>query len=400
MYDVGAVRRDFPILEKGVIYLDNAASSLTPEQVVLKEMEFYREYRANVERGVHRFSQRASEEYETAHETIADFVGAPGRENLAMVRNTTEAINLVANSVDWEKRDKIVTTVIEHHSNYITWLRVAQRHGCGVTVVRSNPEGIFDLADFEAAIDDETRLVAVTHVSNVLGCILPVKEIASIAHEHGALMLVDGAQGVPHIRTDVKDSGVDFLAFSGHKMLGPTGSGGLYIAEEQLESTEPLCIGGGTIHDVSLNSYELAVPPMKFEAGTPAIAQVIGFGEACRYLERVGMEDVELWDERLAKKLAEGLMEIEGVEIYGPRDPRQRVGLVSFNIGEMNPHDVALTLDEEYSIAVRSGHHCALPLMKEIFSLPEGNARASTYLYNTIGEIDTLLGAVEDIARG
>jgi cysteine desulfurase/selenocysteine lyase len=400
MYDVGAVRRDFPILEKGVIYLDNAASSLTPEQVVLKEMEFYREYRANVERGVHRFSQRASEEYETAHETIADFVGAPGRENLAMVRNTTEAINLVANSVDWEKRDKIVTTVIEHHSNYITWLRVAQRHGCGVTVVRSNLEGIFDLADFEAAIDDETRLVAVTHVSNVLGCILPVKEIASIAHEHGALMLVDGAQGVPHIRTDVKDSGVDFLAFSGHKMLGPTGSGGLYIAEEQLESTEPLCIGGGTIHDVSLNSYELAVPPMKFEAGTPAIAQVIGFGEACRYLERVGMEDVELWDERLAKKLAEGLMEIEGVEIYGPRDPRQRVGLVSFNIGEMNPHDVALTLDEEYSIAVRSGHHCALPLMKEIFSLPEGNARASTYLYNTIGEIDTLLGAVEDIARG
>jgi cysteine desulfurase/selenocysteine lyase len=400
MYDVGAVRRDFPILEKGVIYLDNAASSLTPEQVVLKEMEFYREYRANVERGVHRFSQRASEEYETAHETIADFVGAPGRENLAMVRNTTEAINLVANAVDWEKRDKIVTTVIEHHSNYITWLRVAQRHGCGVTVVRSNLEGIFDLADFEAAIDDETRLVAVTHVSNVLGCILPVKEIASIAHEHGALMLVDGAQGVPHIRTDVKDSGVDFLAFSGHKMLGPTGSGGLYIAEEQLESTEPLCIGGGTIHDVSLNSYELAVPPMKFEAGTPAIAQVIGFGEACRYLERVGMEDVELWDERLAKKLAEGLMEIEGVEIYGPRDPRQRVGLVSFNIGEMNPHDVALTLDEEYSIAVRSGHHCALPLMKEIFSLPEGNARASTYLYNTIGEIDTLLGAVEDIARG
>jgi cysteine desulfurase/selenocysteine lyase len=398
MYDVGAVRRDFPILEKGVVYLDNAATSLTPEQVLLKEMEYYREYRANVERGVHRFSQIASDEYEAAHDTVAEFIGAPGRENMAMVSNTTEAINLVANSLDWGKGDKIVTTVIEHHSNYITWLRVAQRHGCEVVVVRSDSQGIFDLADFEEAVDDETRLVATTHVSNVLGCILPVKEIASIAHEHGALMLVDGAQGVPHLRTDVLDSGVDFLAFSGHKMLGPTGSGGLYIAEEQLEYTEPLCIGGGTIHDVSLNSYELALPPMKFEAGTPAIAQVIGLGEACRYLDRLEMENVELWDERLARKLADGLMEIEGVEIYGPRDPGQRVGLVSFNVWDMNPHDVALTLDTEYNIAVRSGHHCALPLMKEIFKLPDGNVRASTYLYNTMNEIDMLLGAVEDIA--
>jgi len=398
--DVESIRKDFPILGKGVIYLDSAASSLTPEQVVLKEMEFYREYRANVERGLHRFSQRASEEYETAHEEVAHFIGAKGRENVAMVRNTTEAINLVANSLDWEKGDKIVTTVIEHHSNYITWLRVAQRHGCTVEVVRSNREGIFDLAEFEQSIDDSTRLVAVTHVSNVLGCIQPIKEICSIAHEHGALMLADGAQGVPHIKTDVMEMGVDFLAFSGHKMLGPTGSGGLYIAEEQLESTEPLCIGGGTIRDVSLNSYELAVPPQKFEAGTPAIAQVIGLGEACRYLTGVGMDEVKRWDERLAEKLAEGLSEIDGVEIFGPSDPRQRVGLVSFNVRDMNPHDVALSMDTEYNIAVRSGHHCALPLMKELFGLPDGNARASTYLYNTLEEIDVLLGAVEDIARG
>ncbi|UCD46217.1 MAG: cysteine desulfurase [Candidatus Bathyarchaeota archaeon] len=398
--DIEAVRRDFPILEKGVIYLDNAASSLTPEQVVLKEMEFYREYRANVERGVHRFSQRASEEYEEAHDEVARFIGAPGRRNLAMVRNTTEAINLVANSLEWEKGDKIVTTVIEHHSNYITWLRVVQRHGCMVEAIRSNVEGIFDMTDFERAIDDRTRLVAVTHVSNVLGCIQPVTEIASIAHEHGALILVDGAQGVPHIKTDVIKMGVDFLAFSGHKMLGPTGSGGLYIDEGQLDSTEPLCIGGGTIHDVSLGSYELAVPPQKFEAGTPAIAQVIGLGEACRYLDRVGMDEVKRWDERLVKKLAEGLSEIDGVEIYGPSDPSQRVGLVSFNVRDMNPHDVALSLDEEYDIAVRSGHHCALPLMMELFDMPEGNARASTYLYNTPEEIDVLLGAVETIAKG
>ena len=399
MFDVEAVRRDFPILEKGVIYLDSAASSLTPEQVVLKEMEFYREYRANIERGVHRFSQRASEEYEQAHEEAARFIGAPGRENVAMVRNTTEGINLVANSLDWKKGDKIVTTVIEHHSNFITWLRVAQRSGCRVEVVRSDKEGLFEIAEFERKIDDDTRLVAVTHVSNVLGCIFPIKEIASIAHDHGAMLLVDGAQGVPHIKTDVKVTGVDFLAFSGHKMLGPTGSGGLYIAPELLENTEPLCIGGGTIADVSIDSYKLAVPPMKFEAGTPAIAQVIGLGEACRYLDRVGMDEVERWDEVLARKLADGLREIDGVETFGPVDPKNRVGLVSFNVRDMNPHDVALTLDAEYDIAVRSGHHCALPLMKEIFGLPEGNARASTYLYNTIEEIDVLLGAVEDIAR-
>jgi cysteine desulfurase/selenocysteine lyase len=399
LLDVKAIRSDFPILEKGVIYLDSAASSLTPEQVVLKEMEFYREYRANVERGVHKFSQRASEEYESAHNSIAKFIGAPSRRNVVMVRNTTEAINLVANTLDWKKSDKIVTTIIEHHSNYITWLRVGQRHGCKVEVVRTDSEGLIDLSEFEQVVDDETRLVAVTHISNVLGCSLPLKEIASIAHEHGALMLVDGAQGVPHVKTDVLEVGVDFLAFSGHKMLGPTGSGGLYISEERLESTEPPIIGGGTISDVSLNSYELAVPPMRFEAGTPAIAQVIGLGEACHYLERVGMDDVQRQVETLTEKLANGLMDIEGVEIYGPQDPKLRVGLVSFNIADMNPHDVALSLDSEYDIAVRSGHHCALPLMKELYGLPDGNVRASTYIYNTLEEVDLLLSAVEEISK-
>lgn len=399
MFDVAEIRRDFPILEKGVTYLDSAASSLTPEQVVLKEVEFYHEYRANVERGVHRFSQRASEEYERAHELVADFIGAPSAHNVAMTRNTTEGINLVANSLDWRKGDKIVTAVIEHHSNFITWLRVAAKFGCHVGVVRPDKEGNFDLADFEKAVDDKTRLVAITRVSNVLGCIVPVKEVAAIAHEHGALMLEDGAQGVPHLRTNVKESGVDFLAFSGHKMLGPTGSGGLYISDAELYKTEPLCIGGGTIADVSIDSYVLAEPPLRFEAGTPAIAQVIGLGEACRYLERVGMGEVERWDAVLARKLVDGLREIEGVVVYGPAEPKKRVGIVSFNIGDMNPHDVALTLDAEYGIAVRSGHHCALPLMKELFHLPEGTVRASMYIYNTPDEMDRLIGAVEEIAR-
>ena len=196
MLDVDSIREDFPILKKNLIYLDSAASSLTPEQVVLKEVEFYHEYRANVERGVHRWSQEASEEYENAHEKTARFIGAPGKENVAMLRNTTEGINLVANSQDWNKEDKIVTSVIEHHSNFITWLRVRQRYGTKVEVVRSNPEGLFDLADWEKAIDDSTKLVSVTHVSNVLGCIVPIKEIIEIAHEHGAKVLIDGAQGV------------------------------------------------------------------------------------------------------------------------------------------------------------------------------------------------------------
>jgi cysteine desulfurase/selenocysteine lyase len=399
LLDVQKIREDFPILNKGVTYLDSAASSLTPEQVVLKEVEFYHEYRANVERGVHRFSQRASEEYEGAHEEVARFIGASGPENVAMLRNTTEGINMVANSTNWSKEDKIVTTVIEHHSDFITWLRVRQRYGTKVEVVRSNKEGVFDMGDFEKTIDDSTKLVAVTHVSNVLGCIVPIKQICKIAHEHGALMLVDGAQGVPHIKTNVKNSGVDYLAFSGHKMLGPTGSGGLYIADAELATTEPLCIGGGTIADVSIDDYVLTVPPMRFEAGTPAIAQVIGLGEACRYLNRVGMENVEQWDLKLANRLIEGLTQIEGVTVYGPLDPRQRVGLATFNIDGMNPHDVALTLDQDYGIAVRSGHHCALPLMKELFQLNEGNVRASTYLYNTLEEIDLLISAVEGISK-
>jgi cysteine desulfurase/selenocysteine lyase len=399
LLDIKSVRKDFPILNKDYIYLDSAASSLTPEQVVLKEMEFYREYRANVERGVHRWSQKASEEYEQAHEEIAEFIGAPSRSNVAMVKNTTEGINLVANSINWKKEDKIVTTVIEHHSNFITWLRVRDRYGTEVQVVRSSPEGLFEMADFENAIDDSTKLVAFTHVSNVLGCILPVKEITEIAHEHGAKVLVDGAQGVPHIKTDVSSSKVDFLAFSGHKMLGPTGSGGLYIAEAELATTEPLCIGGGTISDVNIEDYKLAPPPMKFEAGTPPIAQVIGLGEACRYLDDIGMKNVEEWDLKLANKLIDGLTQIDGVEVYGPKDPKQRVGLATFNIKGVNPHDAALTLDTEYDIAVRSGHHCALPLIRELFNLNEGNVRASTYVYNTLDEIERLVSAVEEINR-
>jgi len=399
LLDVQKVREDFPVLKSGVIYLDNAASSLTPEQVVQKEVEFYHEYRANVERGVHRMSQRASQEYEHAHDLVAGFLNASSGENVAMMKNTTEGINFVANALDWRKGDKIVTTVIEHHSNFITWLRVGRRHGVEVKVVKSDAEGRFDLADFERIIDDKTKLVAVTAVSNVLGCIVPVKEIAEIAHEHDAYVLVDGAQSVPHMKTDVKDMDIEFLAFSGHKMLGPTGSGGLYIKGDLLYEVEPLCIGGGTIADVTISDYELARSPMRFEAGTPPIAQVIGLGEAVKYLQRIGMDSIERHERRLTEKLVEGLMELPEVMVYGPKEPRERLGIVSFNIEGMNPHDVALTLDASANIAIRSGNHCALPLIEELLKAGVGTARASTYLYNTEEEIERFLGAVEDIIK-
>lgn len=397
--DVEKIRGDFPILRTGIIYLDNAASSLTPEQVLEKMLEYYHEYRANVERGVHRLSQRASEEYEEAHRKVADFIGAESWRNIVFTRNTSESINLVAWGLPWRRGEKIVTTLLEHHSNYIVWLRAARRFGLEVEVVRPNREGLFNLSDFEQAIDDRTRLVAVTRVSNVLGVIVPVEEIAEIAHEHGSLLLVDGAQAVPHMETDVRKLGCDFLAFSGHKMLGPTGIGVLYIAPTVQEELEPLCIGGGTIRDVGLEDYELGESPERFEAGTPAIAEAIGLGAAVEYLEALGMREVEEHDRRISWAIRESLMELEKVEVYGPKDPEHGMSVVSFNVEGLNPHEVALALDAA-NIMVRSGHHCALPLAKHLLNPPQGTVRASTYIYNTLDEAEKLVETVREIVKG
>lgn len=397
MYDVDRVREDFPILKTGIIYLDSTASSLTPEPVLNKMMEYYHEYRANVERGIYRLSQRASEEYENAHRKVASFINAKSDSEIVMTKNTTEGINLVANGLAWKRGDKIVTTLIEHHSNFIVWLRVKQRFGVEVEIVKPNAEGLFDLKDFERAIDDKTRLVAVTHASNVLGTILPVAKIAEIAHDHGSLILVDGAQSVPHMKTDVRDIGCDFLAFSGHKMCGPTGSGALYIKEECSPWVDPLAIGGGTIDDVGEDFYKLGQSPRKFEAGTPAVAEAIGLGAATDYLRKLGMDNIRAWEERLVEIAYKRLKQIRGVDLYGP-PPGQRIGIVSFNVKDLNAHDVALVLDTTANICVRSGHHCALPLTKSLIKAP-GTVRASTYLYNTEQEISKLISTVEEIAR-
>ncbi len=396
--NVKKLRKDFPILSSGIIYLDSAASSLTPEPVIQKMLEFYRQYRANVERGVHRLSQKASEEYEGAHTKVASLINAKSDSEIVMTRNTTEGINIISNGLNWKRGDKIVTSLIEHHSNFIVWLRVKNRHNVDLEIVGpSEPavRGILDPADFEKAVDDKTKLVAITHASNVLGVITPVREIAEIAHEHGAYVLLDGAQSVPHMKVDVQRIGCDFLAFSGHKMCAPTGSGVLYIRKELIDEVEPLCIGGGTITDVGLDYYGLDESSMRLEAGTPAIAEAIGLGAAVDYLQRIGMENIESYEKELAKQMYEGFKEIPKVEIYGP-EPKDKIGITAFNVENLNPHDVALALDVSADIMVRSGHHCALPLTKKLIR-KTGSVRASGYFYNTREEIDKLVSAVGEI---
>ena len=389
------IRADFPIL-KDIIYMDNAATSLTPEPVLEAVLSYYREYRANVGRGVHRLAQLASQRYKDAHSKVAGFIGAKEGE-VIFTKNTTEAINMVAYGLNFEKGDEVVTTMLEHHSNFLPWLRLKER-GITLKIVKPNRSGIFDLSDFEHAIGARTRLVAVTHVSNVLGTISPVKEIAAMCKEKGsgnALFLVDGAQSVPHIPMDVKALNCDFLAFSGHKMLGPTGTGALWI--KNLYELEPTFLGGGMIETVSQEDYTLAGGYEGFEAGTPHIAGGIGLGRAVDYLKEIGMWEVKAHEERLVKRLLDGLQDIEKVQVYSA-DLKERVGLVSFTINGLHPHDVALMLDEASAIMVRSGHHCCMPLMTYL-GLKEGTVRASLYFYNTEEEVDTFLETVEEISK-
>jgi len=398
MLNCSNIRKDFPILKSGVIYLDNAASSLTPEPVLQKMLDFYHNYRANVERGVHRLSQKASEEYELAHLKVAEFINAKSDDEIIMTKNTTEGINVVASGLEWKKGDKVVTTLLEHHSNLIVWMRLRQRYGVEIEVVRPDEDGRLDISSFDKAIDNRTKLVAVTHISNVLGVITPVEKIARIAHDHGALFLIDGAQSVPHLKVDIQEIGCDYLAFSGHKMLGPTGVGVLYMRADLIDKMEPLCIGGGTIIEVGSDHYTLTTSSKKFEAGTPAIAETIGLGAAIDYLKKIGLDNIMNYERQLTKKMHKGLAEVPNVEVYGSVDPEQRIGIVPFNVGSLSPHDVALALDVSANVMVRSGHHCAMPLTKELLKKPDGTVRASLYLYNTEEEIIRLISAVGEIA--
>ncbi|MBA5941954.1 MAG: cysteine desulfurase [Methanophagales archaeon] len=410
------IRADFPILED-IIYMDSAATSLTPEPVLEAVLSYYRQYNANVGRGVHRLSRIATQKYKDAHEKIAEFIGIGAgsvREGegravdgaVIFTKNTTEAINMVAYGLRWAKRDEVVTTLLEHHSNFLPWLRLKEQGVIAkVKIVKPDTDpdmaGWFDLDDFKAAIDARTRLVAVTQVSNVLGTVLPVKEISAICKENGSLLLVDGAQSAPHRRIDVEELGCDFFAFSGHKMLGPTGTGILYMRDPDV--LEPTFFGGGMVETVSEADYRLAGGYERFEAGTPHIAGGIGLGRAVDYLNNIGMEKIEAHEARLSKRLLKGLQSITGVQVYGYGSSSldhgtgiDRIGVAAFNLDGLHPHDVAVMLAEASDIMVRSGHHCCMPLMNYL-GLKDGTVRASLYLYNTEEEVDRFLETVTEI---
>lgn len=374
-------------------YMDSAATSLVPEPVIAAMNEYDRQYRANVGRGMHRLTRVATQRYQDAHELISSFIG--GKEGTTVfTKNTTEAINMVAAGLDWQPGDRIVTTIVEHHSNLLPWLRLREKD-IEVIIIQPGENGIFDINTFEEAITADTKLVAVSHASNVLGTLQPVQEIAKICKAQEAYFLVDGAQSVPHFPMDVRALGCDFLCFSGHKMLGPTGTGVLWMRDEVIS---PLILGGGTVEDVTTEGYTLTGGYQRFEGGTPNISGAIGLAQAVKYLESLGMNSIFRHEQKLTEHLLTGLTGIENVIVHGPRDSKNRIGVVSFTINRIHPHEIAYLLDERSAVLVRSGDHCCIPLMKHL-GLQNGTVRASLYLYNTLEEVNLLIETIEEISR-
>ena len=396
--DVAAVRADFPILERRVHgvplgYLDSAATAQKPLPVLRAMDAYYRETNANVHRGVYELAAEATARYEDGRTAVATLVNAP-REGTILAKNASEAINLVAWA--WGVRtlkpgDEIVVTQMEHHSNIVPWQLVADITGATVRFAPVTPGGELDMDALEALIGPRTRMVAVVHVSNVLGTINPVADIARIAHAQGALVLVDASQSVPHMPVDFEALGCDFMAFTGHKMLGPTGIGVLVGRPALLDTIEPFLGGGEMISNVTTGGSTWADLPWKFEAGTPPIAEAIGLGAAARYLQDLGMEAVRAHEEELAACLLEALRDVPGIIIYGPQDPARRGAAVSFSLPDIHPHAIAQLVDRD-GVAVRAGHHCAKPLMAVLGV--GATARASAYVYNTPDDADTLVRAL------
>ncbi|CAN5231471.1 SufS family cysteine desulfurase [soil metagenome] len=397
MYDVAEIRREFPILGREVngkplVYLDNAATSQKPRRVIDALTEHYEQHNANIKRGVHRLAEESTAAYEEAREKVARFIGAVDATGLVFTRGTTESINLVAYA--WGRKnlregDEIVLTESEHHSNLVPWQIATQATGARLRFIPVRDDGTLDLNEAERLISPKTKLVACIHASNVLATVNPVGRLAEMAHENGALMLVDGAQSAPHLPVDVQELGCDFFAASGHKMLGPTGVGFLWGQPEILEEMDPFLGGGEMIREVHLYHSTWNDIPHKFEAGTMNVAQAIGLGAAVDYLEDLGMESVREHEQRLGEYAYRRLSEVEDVTIYGPEDGR--TGILSFNLPEVHPHDLSQLLDEE-GIAIRSGHHCCQPLIRRLGVA--ATSRASFYLYNTEEEVDAFVAAV------
>jgi cysteine desulfurase/selenocysteine lyase len=390
------IRDDFPILRqkvhaKNLVYFDNAATSQKPRQVIDAMIDYYRRYNANVHRGIHALAERATKEYERAREKVARFINAPVPESVIFTRGTTESINLVAYS--WarhnlKKGDEILITWMEHHSNIVPWYQVCEQTGAVLKRIELNADGTLAIPE----VSPRTKLVAVTHCSNVLGTINPVGQLADAAHKVGALILVDGAQSVPHLAVDVQAIDADFYVFSGHKMCGPTASGILYGRRTLLEVMPPFMGGGEMIREVTATGFTTNDLPYKFEAGTPNIAEAIGLGVAVDYLQHIGMEKIRQHEKELTGYALDRLKDLIEIKIYGPLDTEKRGGLVSFTFSDIHPHDLATFFDQE-GIAIRAGHHCAMPLHKHLGIA--ATARASFYLYNTRDEVDAFIAALQ-----
>jgi len=398
--NIAEIREDFPILKRTVngqplVYFDNAATSQKPNHVLNVMDEYYRNSNANIHRGIHKLAEEATLAYEQAREKVSKFIGAKHAEEIVFVRNATEGLNLIA--LTWgrsniNKGDKIVLTIMEHHSNIVPWQMIAKEKGAHIEFIEIDGEGILREDQVRQKIDNTTKVVAVTHASNVLGTINAAEQIGRAAHQVGALFVLDAAQSVPHMRVNAKEIDCDFMVFSAHKMLGPTGIGVLYGKKQFLEDTPPFLGGGEMIREVHTTGATWKDIPYKFEAGTPNAAGAIGLGAAIDYLNKIGMRHVYDHELELTDYALEKMSQVGGTVIYGPKDPNRRVGVIAFNLGDIHAHDLASILDEE-GIAIRSGHHCAQPLM-EFLKVP-ATSRASFYIYNTKEEIDVLISALE-----
>ncbi len=392
------LKKDFPIFKnnKGLIYLDNAATSQRPKSVIKALTDFYEKDNANIERGFYTLAEKAMTDYDNARKTITGFIGA-SPEEILFTKNTTESINLLSYtilSIIPRKKDEIVLTEMEHHSNLVPWQQLAKRNKMKLKIIRIKEDFTLDIEDAKRKITDKTAIISITHVSNVLGTINPINEIVELGKNSGAITIIDAAQSVSSIKIDVKKLDCDFLAFSSHKMLGPTGIGVLYGKKELLEKLPPFNFGGGMIKKVEWGSAEWQEIPEKFEAGTQNISGAIGLGEAIRYLEKIGLENIANWERQLTNYALRKLKEIPEIKIYNP-GPNKSAGIISFSLGKIHPHDVSSLLNEK-GIAVRAGHCCAMPLMKKL-GIPQGVSRISFSIFNTFEEIDKLVEALKKI---
>ena len=397
-FDAKKIRADFPVLnqivnDEPLIYLDNAATTQKPQAVLDVLNHYYLQDNANVHRGVHTLAERATDEFEAARKKVQQFIHANSNKEIVFTKGTTDSLNIIAQSYGEfiQAGDEIVISKMEHHANLIPWQQLAKRKQAVLRYIPLTADGHLDVQAAKTIINEKTAIVALAHVSNVLGTVNPVKEIAQLAHQHQAIMVVDGAQAVAHMPVDVQDLDCDFYCFSGHKMCGPTGIGVLYGKQTLLEKMEPVAFGGEMIDFVDLYESTWTELPWKFEAGTPNIASAIGLGAAIDYLEKIGMQTIHDYEQAIVAELLPKLQQIEGLTIYGPQNPAEHTAVIAFNLDHLHPHDVASALDMQ-GIAVRAGHHCAQPLIKELGCF--ATARASFYFYNTKEEADQLVAAI------